>query len=346
MADGFLSDYANYYRAVHAGAASPAASSGGSVGEQFAAAMMEQGLDPNNPAAMAAASGADPENPLTWAAMSVSQRTSMLPAWARDLKILGLGAMDEPEPFVYMSDFSVPGTPENPSQFDTPQGLREGNDVSAPTTTDKAQSITRARNLPYLWDEDEVDAAMKRMQDAGMDVTSFESLTAKWNALVDRASTTYMLSEGEKKLTPWDVLDLIQREDESANGGVDPENFTHTSTNKSIQDISEGEAWATLQSNLSRMLGRDPSDQEVRDFTHRMNGLAARNPAISRTISTYKDGRLTNSTTREVDSGFTADDMAMTSYEDAQADPEYGAFQAASTYFQATQQALGAIGDV
>lgn len=348
MPDGVLSDYANYYRYIQGQGGSPAptagASAGLTAGDIAAAALAESGLNPDG--SPMGGVPAEEKGPLEWAAMSISQRTSMLPAWARDLKILGLGAMDTPEPFVYMNEFRVPGTPENPTQFDTPQGFREGNDMEAPATTDKAQSITRAKNLPYLWDEDEVDAAMKRMQDAGLDVTSFDSLTAKWNALVDRASTTYMLSEGEKKLTPWDVLDLIQREDESANGGEAAGNFTHVSTSKSIQDISEGEAWATLQSNLSRMLGRDPSDQEVRDFTHRMNGLAARNPSISRTVATYKDGRLTNSTTREVDSGFTADDMAMTSYEDAQADPEYGAFQAASTYFNATQQALGAIGDV
>jgi hypothetical protein len=77
-----------------------------------------------------------------------------------------------------------------------------------------------------------------------------------------------------------------------------------------------------------------------------MGQLAARNPAISKTISTYKDGRLTNSTTREVDSGFTADDMMKNAYDNAQADPEYGAFQAASTYYNAAVSALGAIGDV
>jgi hypothetical protein len=246
-----------------------------------------------------------------------------------------------------MNDRRVPGMPENPTQFDTPQGLREGNDATAAGELTKAQTVTRALNQPYLWDEEELDSAMKRMQDAGLDVKSFDDVNSVWESLVERAAKTFTISEGEKKVTPWDVLDLIEREDEVANGSaIDDENFTHTSTSKSIQDISEGEAWATLQSNLSRMLGRDPSDQEVRDFTHRMNGLAARNPSISRTVSTYKDGRLSNSTTREVDSGFTADDMAMTSYEDAQANPEYGAFQAATTYYNSAVSALGAIGDV
>jgi hypothetical protein len=343
MADrpGYLTQQVLAAQAVLDGGSS--GGGGSSVDALLAQALSEAGIDPANPTATVA----DPSSPLTYAALSVSQRVSFLPGWARDLKVLGLGAEeDAPEMFVFMRDRRVPGTPENPTQFDTPQGLREGNDAAAPTTTSQAQTVTRALNQPYLWDEEELDEAMKRMQDAGLDVQSFDDVNDVWQGLVERAARTYTVSKGEKKVTPWDVLDLVKREDETANGGEDDENFTHVSTSRSIQDISEGEAWGVIQSNLSRMLGRDPSDQEVRDFTHRMNSLAARNPAISKTISTYKDGRLTNSTTREVESGFTADDMMMKSYEDAQKDPEYGAFQAASTYFNATQVALGAIGDV
>jgi hypothetical protein len=323
-----------------------AAPGGGSAADLFAQAMAEAGLDP----ASGMGPEVNPEEPLTYAALSISQRVSLLPKWARDLKVVGLGREEEPpEIFVYMrgeADRVVPGVP-NPSGFDTPQGLRSDDGTEAETiSASKAQTITRALNQPYLWDEEELDEAMKRMQDAGLDVRSFDDVTSVWESLVERAAKTYTFSKGERKVTPWDVLDLVKREDESANGGEDPENFTHVSTNKNVEDISEGEAWSVLQSNLSRMLGRDPSDQEVRDFTVRMNNLAARNPAISKTISTYKDGRLTNSKTIEKDSGFTADDMVMESYEDAQADPEYGAYQAASTYYNAAVGALGAIGDV
>lgn len=331
---GFLSDYANYYRA------NTGAGEGDSVDALLAQVLGDAGIDPSSPT-----SGADQSDPLTWAAMSVSQRMSVLPRWARDLKVLGMGKMDEPEGFVYMSDYARQTTA--PASVDTPQGF--GSDAPAAAVTDetsKAQSVTRAKNLPYLWDDEAVDDAIKRFQDAGLEVTSFTDLEREWGALVDRASRMYMLSNGERKVTPWDVLDLIKREEETANGGEDPENFTHTSTSKSVQDISEGEAWSVLRSNLSRMLGRDPSDQEVRDFTVRMNNLAARNPAISKTISTYRDGRLTNSKTTEVESGFGAEDMMQDSYESAQADPEYGAFQAATTYFNSAVQALGAIGDV
>lgn len=322
-----------------------AGSSGGSAADLFAQAMAEAGLDP--------ASGMGPDvdqsDPLTYAALSISQKVTLLPKWARDLKVAGLNREeDPPEIFVYMRETQrqVPGV-ENPTGFDTPRGLRSDDGTDPETVAaSQAQTITRALNQPYLWDEEELDDAMKKMQDAGLDVRSFDDVTSVWESLVERAAKTYTFSKGERKVTPWDVLDLVKREDESANGGEDPENFTHVSTNKSVQDISEGEAWSVLQSNLSRMLGRDPSDQEVRDFSVRMNNLAARNPAISKTISTYKNGRLTNSKTVEKDSGFTADDMVMNSYEDAQADPEYGAFQAASTYFNSAMGALGAIGDV
>lgn len=325
----------------------PTSTGGGSAADLFLQGMAEQGLDPDNPAAMAAASGADPESPLVWASMSVGQRMSLLPKWARDLKIVDMAKMDEPEGFVYMSDYArrVPGV-ENPTEFDTPQGFREGGVEAESVDTDKAQSITRAKNLPYLWDEAEVDAAMKRMQDAGLNVTSFEDLQTEWDKLVVRASNTYMLSKGERKVTPWDVLDLIKREDESANGGEDDPNRRVVTRSKSIAEISEGEAWSVLQRNLSSMLGRDPSDQEVRDFTHRMNTLAARNPAITKTIQQYKNGDVVSETNRTISTGLTEGDIAQSAYEDAQADPEYGAYQAGATYFNAAIGALGAIGNV
>lgn len=337
---GFLTSQVLAAQAMAGGSAG----GGSSAADLFAQAMAEAGLDPNSPTAATATA----DNPLTYAALSISQRVSLLPKWARDLKVVGLGREEEPPAmFVYMGDTDRRVVTQTAQDFDTPRGFgADAAPVVKNVETEQAQTIQRALNQPYLWDDEELDDAMKKMQDAGLDVKSFEDVTSVWESLVERAAKTYSFSKGERKVTPWDVLDLVNRETETANGGEDPENFTYTSTSKNVQDISEGEAWSVLQSNLSRMLGRDPSDQEVRDFTHRMNTLAARNPAISKTVATYKNGRLTNSSTTEVDSGFTADDMVQDSYEDAQADPEYGAFQAASTYYNAAIGALGAIGSV
>lgn len=288
------------------------------------------------------AEAAGTASPLAAAAAATTGMQSLLPPWARDLQVLGLGKEEAPpELFVFMRDITRPGT-DDPTQFDTPQGLREGNTVATESETTRAQTVNRALNQPYLWEEDELAEAMKRMQAAGLDVKSFEDVNSVWKGLVERAAITFSASEGEKKVTPWDVLDMVERE---TGGGLDEDgNRTTTATHHSIDQISEGEAWSTLQSNLSRMLGRDPSDQEVRDFTYRMNHLAAKNPSISKTISQYKNGELVDSTTRETSAGFTASDVVMKAYDQAQADPEYAEFQAATTYFDAAQSALGAIG--
>lgn len=209
---------------------------------------------------------------------------------------------------------------------------------------DRTLTAAQVLNLPYTWDEDQIIDAMKRMRQAGMNVTSFDQLDQAWNALVNRASMVYSMSEGKRKVTPWDVLDMYKSEAKAAGSFTDYESGTKVSTNKSVANITEGEAWSSIQQTLSRMLGRDPSDQEVRDFTYRMNALAAANPAISKTITKYKAGEVTSSST-STEGGFSAADMAKSAYEEAQSDPDYAEYQSGSTYFNAALSALGAIGD-
>lgn len=233
-------------------------------------------------------------------------------------------------------------------------GQQVANDLAKPYTTkkrvrgDKTVSLQQAMNEPYLWDEAEVGDAIKRFQAAGVtSVTDFNSLTEAWGAMVQRAGAMYSLSAGQRKVTPWDVLDLYKKEQIAAGikpGPGDPNfNGTLTQVSKSVSDISEGDAWASLQGTLSQMLGRDPSDEELRDFTYRMNSLAARNPSITKTIQRYKNGQIA-STSSHTSAGFGANDVAEEAYQNAQADPEYAEYQAATTYFNALASALGPIG--
>lgn len=229
-----------------------------------------------------------------------------------------------------------------------------GNDPSQQTTagtgdrkkkSDKTITRQQAVNLPLLWEEDQVQSAMKQMREAGINVTTFDQLTQVWGSLVDRASSMYSLSKGKRKVTPWDVLELSKREAVSAGNFTNYESGTKTTTAKSVTEIDEGDSWQVLQSTLSQLLGRDPTDQELRDYTYRMNSLAAKNPAITETITRFKAGEAVGSD-QSTTGGFDAGDMAQEAYEDAQDDPDYGAYQAASTYFNAALGALGAIGDV
>lgn len=219
---------------------------------------------------------------------------------------------------------------------------RQGKDKKS----DKTLTAMQAMNLPYTWDEEEIAEAMKRMRQAGIPVDSFDmgsnSLVAVWGSLVDRAAMTYAMSEGSRKVTPWDVLDMYKAESKAA-GTFQDLNRSETTVQRSVTDVGEGEAWAMLQQNLSRMLGRDPSDQELRDFTFRMNQLAAANPSVSKTITKYKNGEAVSSDTKTT-TGFSSADLAQEAYEDAQSNPEYAEYQSATTYFNAAMSALGAIG--
>ena len=212
---------------------------------------------------------------------------------------------------------------------------------------DTTATATQVKNQPYLWDEQEVTEALKKFRRAGVPVETFDDLVQAWGSMVDRAAYTYSLSEGAKKITPWDVLDMYKSEAKAAGSYVDYQermNGTQTSVQRSVAEITEGQAFTVLQDNLSRLLGRDPSDDEVKDYLHRMNSLAAANPSITQTVQRFKNGEVV-STNQHTDPGFTAQDMQMAAYKSAQADDGYAETQAATTYFNALQSALGALGE-
>lgn len=210
---------------------------------------------------------------------------------------------------------------------------------------DSAITYEQALNKPYVWSDEKVESAMKRMREAGLPVTKFEEMRDAWAGLVDRAAKMYSLSAGTRKVTPWDVLELSKKEALAAGNFTDFENGTQTQTATSVADVSEGASWKVLRNTLSTLLGRDPTDQELRDYTYRMNSLAARNPTISETITQYEAGRAVSSDTTTT-GGFDADDMAQAAYEEAQADPEYAKIQSGTTYYNALISAIGAVGDV
>lgn len=213
---------------------------------------------------------------------------------------------------------------------------------------DETEMVNSVANQPFLWTEDQVADAIKKFQDAGVTtVTDFDSMHKAWGGLVQRAGAMYSLSSGQRKVTPWDVLDLYKTEMKKAGtfggSGSTGTPSTVTQTSRSVSTITNGDGWSALQNTLSRMLGRDPSDEEVRDFVGRMNYLAAKNPTVT-TSTTRGIGTGNQSTSSRTKAGFNSNDILENAYKDAQSDPDYAEYQSASTYFNAAISALGAIG--
>lgn len=244
---------------------------------------------------------------------------------------------DTSDDMVYMGQRTTEGVPQ-PHIGD----IREsGGSELAPATQANAITVGAALNLPYNWTTEHTTDVMKKMRAAGMNVKDFPSMMQAWQMLVERASRMFVLSNGQKEVTPWDVLSLVKKESK-ASGLLDHHgNVVHTTTQRSVDDFSDGQSWTMLTQAMENGLGRKPTDQEVRDYASRLNAIAARNPSVTtaRTVTNQDTGQ--THTSSHTSGGYTADDAMQQITNDVQNTDEYAQVQSATTYFNALLGALG-----
>lgn len=209
---------------------------------------------------------------------------------------------------------------------------------------DVTASAGSVANEPYQWSADQVAENIKKFREAGQtNVTDFNSLVSAWQGLVARAAQTYSFSSGKIKMTPWDALELDRQAQIKAGTLTASGSTVQSSTSRSVSDVRQADAWSALRQTASSLLGRDPSDQEVRDFAYRMNALAAQSPTITHSTQTTDiNGNSTSSS--HTKQGFDSADLERGAYDTAQSDPDYAEYQSATTYFNAALSALGSIG--
>lgn len=242
---------------------------------------------------------------------------------------------------------------------------------------DKAITLTAAVNRLYE-DEKYLAKVRKRLVGAGLitpeQAAQVSNIEKVW---VDTLETAAKFYSNGRRLTPWDVLDLQKKEYGKSQGGVpkgysavtgnmlpgwttgadgnpvhapyglDPETGkpkgryqTSSSQSASVNDLTDGDAWAIMQNAASQALGRDVSHEEIREFAYKANQIAAENPDEVRTTQTV-DGRTGDSSSyTERSSGFNQNDAQKMAQEELEATPEAGAYQAATTYFNAMLGAL------
>lgn len=277
-----------------------------------------------------------------------------MPAWVRTnpqiFSAVKAGAVDPYLPTTDMGTWRVyvgPGT--RGRRKDIPEKFGEAMDVAGvprakPRSGDDTESVQAVANQPFLWSDEQIKGAIKKFNDAGYtNVNDLDSLQKAWSGLAAQAGARYSLSSGKIKVTPWDMLEL-NKSAMSASGGANGGSPTRvTQTSRSVATITHGDGWSALQNTLSRMLGRDPTDEETRDFVGRMNYLAAKNPTIT-TSTTSGIGSAHQSTSSHTKSGFNSNDVLENAYSDAQANKDYAEYQSATTYYNAALSALGAIG--
>lgn len=205
-----------------------------------------------------------------------------------------------------------------------------GSFATTPMETGTVSSVTAQY---YSWDQKTKDKFLAQASLAGYNVEGMKDaqLAAIWGSYVQQAGEYFKTGQ---KVTPWDIMAKDRAQRESAA----PRSVTQKST---AYDLStEGDARAIFYTAAQQLLGRDPTKAETKSFQSALNKMERANPTVTTTTSNYLGEQLQSqeSTTQ---GGVKEGARQMEAMDMAKAKPEYGAYQAATTYFDAMMQMLG-----
>lgn len=222
--------------------------------------------------------------------------------------------------------------PRNLPMSGTVRGERIGTDLEA------------VLNLPYRWvnDKKKMDKLFSAVSAAtGKPVTDFFSALSVWQDAVKASNQSWVGTNGGKNgtpLSPWEALNLMSR---TPGGYGNSTSAPKTETHRSVSEVSDGAAWSFINDAVTRLLGRAASTSEVQEFASKANRIAADNPTVTTTTT---DGK--GNTTSKTKGGIEAGDLELAARNTANRDSEAGAYQAASTYYNALLGTLSSMANL
>lgn len=163
--------------------------------------------------------------------------------------------------------------------------------------------------------------------------TNVDQAASIW---LDAIKTSNAVLLTGKKMSPWDLLDIKSG---TAQGTIGVPKTT-TDKNTTVQHASAADIDAATRSVFQEQLGRDPTKTELA----RYRGIAfreeARNP-VTTTVTTTVDAQGNRTSDSSSVGGLSAAGLTDALTQDASNDPEHGALQAATYYFNALHDAIG-----
>lgn len=205
----------------------------------------------------------------------------------------------------------------------------------------------------YRWTDAERDKWKHQLIDLGFkesDLTA-SKLRDLWVTATQEAGNYYTL--GGKNVTPFDAAKILwEGESDSAktargNGFTGTKAYNSTSSNSNTTLTNQSDARALVLDVFQRMLGRNATDDEVKQLTVHLNDAEKANPQYSHSStdvsSTYLDGDLTNQVSNTTSSNGGGLNQRQTLEDEIIQMPEYGAFQAATTYMGYLRDMLGGL---
>jgi len=186
----------------------------------------------------------------------------------------------------------------------------------------------------YNWDQKQKDRFRARLGLINKNaLTASDSDLAKTWADYVQQSANYF-SAGVT-LSPDDILDkdIAARSTQSLAG-------TKTTTTTDTNLTSRQDSDAIFNSAAKALLGRAPTPEEYAAFQGTLNSAEAANPVQATTTTTTDEFGNAVSSSRTSTGGIGAGGAQLLAQQAAQANPEYGAYQAATTYWNAAMQMI------
>jgi hypothetical protein len=187
----------------------------------------------------------------------------------------------------------------------------------------------------YQWDAKTKGKFLSQLGLAGFDTGKLKDaeLASLWGGYVEVAGK---YAQAGQTLSPWDVLgkDIAQREDQAATPRA------VTQTQKSYNLSTAEDAHALFQGAAQTLLGRDPTKSEIARFKATLNKYEQANPTMTTTTSDYLGSEL-QSQTSTTKGGVSAASQQLAAQEEAKKNPEYGAYQAATSGMNWLMEMIG-----
>lgn len=189
---------------------------------------------------------------------------------------------------------------------------------------DNVMPLSQVAGQYYTWDQGTKDKFLTQLALTGQDTDGLTDgqMAALWARYSQEAGRYYAMGQ---EVTPWDILakDRKQRELNASR----PRTVTQTSTDLDISSALSSRA--LFQQASHALLGRDPTKSELRAFQDRLNAYEKANPRVTTTTTNYVGSDVTGQSST-TSGGVKAEDRAVMAEDVAKADPEFGAYQAAT----------------
>jgi len=198
-------------------------------------------------------------------------------------------------------------------------------------------NVTDAANQYYKWspqEQNQFRAKMSLVSSSYLGAADADLANA-WAGLVNQSAAYHAAGTN---ITPWDILS----KDVSNLSGSASKARTVNRTVNQVNLTNKVDAQAIFFQAAQQLLGRAPNDSEVSNFQSFLNAKEKANPIVSNIQTTYDaSGQVIGTDTTKSSGGVSSDAANFAAMQQAEKSPEYGAYQAATTYMNALKSAIG-----